>query len=456
MEREDPKPERVDDPKPGREGKGMGREGESGQRQEPGPGPGSGPGPGLGRRRRRDRWRLVPPAITPLTFADLGAGAIGHLRGAGRDRFRRDVESALDADGSATYTSFRRALAGCFDELLDTAGRDRRDVLVPIFCSADFADAIEGVGLDPVRYDVDPETLSVDLASLESGLGPDTLAVVAVNVLGFGSPMDAVADRCRDRGVFLVEALGYALGTEYEDRPLGTFGDCAVLNFQQGKPIPIGGGMVVSQDPALVFEDEGRPAVDPNLSALAGYAALSHPRPYYAYSRLKDFLDAVGVSTGRDTTHPESKFEVEYAPPFATISDFQGAIAHRVFQRLPDHRRHRERTARFYAEALSDSPGVERVEPVTGLSKHQYVRFPLIAATESLRDRIRLALEAVGVQATTLYDWPVIDPDAFPGGARLQRGIVTLPTHPYVDERDRRIVVDTIRAVAETDDSGSR
>jgi dTDP-4-amino-4,6-dideoxygalactose transaminase len=399
----------------------------------------------------RRRGRLVPPAVTPVGLDDVAAGILGQLRGGGRDRFRRDLETLLDAESAATYTSFRRALAACFHELAAGAPDDRRAVLLPAFCSSDFPDAVEGVGLTPVRYDVDPGTLAVDAASLASALGADTLAVVAVNVLGYASPMDELAQRCADRDVALVEALGYALGTEYEGAPLGTYGDCAVVNFQQGKPIPVGGGMVLGQDPALSFDDAGRPAVDPNVAALSGYATLSRPRAYYVYSRAKHLLERAGMWGDRATTHPESKFDVAYDPPFATPSDFQGTVAHRVFGRLADHRRQRARTAEFYREALSSCPRVEFVEPVAGLAPLQHVRFPLLAATTDLRDRLRTALVEAGVQATTLYDWPTIDPDQFPGAAHLQRHILTLPTHPYVDARDRQLVVDTVRAVASHD-----
>jgi dTDP-4-amino-4,6-dideoxygalactose transaminase len=397
---------------------------------------------------RTRRYRLVPPAITPVGFDDVSAGVLGQIRGTGREQFRADIEGVLDADSSATYTSFRRTLAGCFRTLAAAGEDDRREVLVPAFCSPDYPEVIENVGLHPVRYDVDPATLSADASSLDGAIGEGTLAVVAINVLGYGSPMDELADRCERAGAFLAEALGYALGTTYDGRRLGTFGDCAILNFQQGKPIPVGGGMVTSRNRRLSFDDADRPAVGANVAALAGYAALSHPRPYYAYSRLKERLDGITDISERATTHHGAPSEDAETPPFGTISNFQGTVAGRVFDRLEEHRSHRERTADFYADALADCPAVSRVEPYPGLSTLQHVRYPLLAETESLRDRIGAALGRAGIQTTKLYDWPPIDGERFPGAERLQRTILTLPTHPYVDDRDRRLVVDTVRDVA--------
>ncbi|WP_096388818.1 DegT/DnrJ/EryC1/StrS family aminotransferase [Halopenitus persicus] len=397
--------------------------------------------------RNRRRWRRVPPAITPVRLADIAAGIAGQRAGTGRDEFRTEFTSFLDAESAASYTSYRRALCACLLELSSRTDDGRSEVYVPAFCSSDFADAIEGAGLTVSRYDVDPETMALDPASLE-GLPTETaLAVVVVNVLGYGSPMDRVTEYCRENDIYLVEALGYSIGSEYGSERLGTFGDCSVVNFQQGKPIPVGGGMVVSQDADLEFSDEGRPAVAPNLDTLTGYAVFGHPRPYFLYSRIADWFDRIDVSTARYSTHPESKFDVSYAPPFATISNFQGTVARRLFGRLETHRRRREHTAAVYATELADCPHVRHVRPVSGLSNHQHVRYPLLIDAPDLRDELREALSGVGVEAVALYDWPPIDDAAFPGAARLQRGIITLPTHPYVDEADRRLIVRTVRDV---------
>ena len=399
------------------------------------------------------RFRRLPPAVTPLGAGDVLAGLAGQRAGTGRDEFRDEIAGYLDATSTGTYTSFRRALCACLLALSAADDEDRTDVLVPAFSSSDFPEAIDGAGLNAVRYDVDPASLALDPETAAAAIDADTLALVSVNVLGYGSELDRIAAHCESADVFLVEALGYAVGASYDGDRLGTFGDCSVLNFQQGKPIPVGGGMVASRDPYVEFADEGREPVAPNVAALSGYAALGRPRPYYCYSRVKTLLDRHGGSTTRHSTHPESKFDVPYAPPFATMSDFQGTIARRVFGRLGDDRRHRERTATAYAAELADCPHLDRVRPVAGLTDHQHVRYPLLVDDSAVRNEIAAALDDLGVEASPLYDWPPIEPERFPGAARLQREVLTLPTHPYVDADDRRRIARTVRRVAETERS---
>jgi dTDP-4-amino-4,6-dideoxygalactose transaminase len=397
-------------------------------------------------------FRDLPTAVTPVTATDIAAGVIAHARGRGRDEFVAEIVDYLDADSAATYSSYRRALGATLRELAANADPERTTVLLPAYCSSDFADAIHGVGLNVRRYDVDPETLAADLGSLESLRVDDVLAVVAVNVLGYASNMPALADFCTDADVFLVEALGYALGARYDGRRLGTFGDVSVVNFQQGKPIPVGGGMVVSRRPGLSFSDADRDPASPNVAALAGYAFASHPRPYYAYTRLVDELDRNSAGSYEPTTHPDSKTNVAYEDGFPTMSDFQGAVAGRIFDRLPETRRERAENAQYFADAFADCPHAYGIEPLDAIDDHQWVRYPLVVSSNELRGEIRRTLEAYGIQTPLLYNWPKLEGDRYPGARELQRRIVPLPTHPYVDDRDRETIVSIVDHVVEAYD----
>jgi len=394
-----------------------------------------------------DSLRLVPPAVTPVSMRDVIQGVRSHRRGVGRDEFRTAVASLLDARAAATYTSYRGALSACFGRLAaDDPGRDT--VLIPAFASQDFAAAIERVGLSVARYDVDPETLSMDLASVETAISPDTLALVSVALLGYPSPMPEVSRFCATRPFALVEAVGYALGSTVDGSPLGSFGDYAVLNFQEGKPIPVGGGMVVSRDDDALT-DAGRPAAAPNVGTLAGYAAFSRPLAYRAYAAVSGVLERLESEREHLTTHATSPAGTDTSSPGPTMSNFQGAVGRRVLDRREGARRRRAETARYYRTHLDDVGQVDHVRPLAALEHHQYVRYPLLLASSQLRADVKHALRRAGVQTSAIYDWPPLESDRYPGAAAVQRRILTLPTHPYTRDRDRRRIVRTIRDVVD-------
>lgn len=379
--------------------------------------------------------RVVPPAITPVSQVSIAKGIIDHARKKGRRDFRREIQSYLSGTSAATYTSFRRALAACLQTL--SATREEDVVLIPSFCSSDYHTVIDRIGLTSRRYDVDPTSLAADVDSLRNQSFEDVLAVVAVNVLGYSSPMTTLETMATDRDTYLVEALGYGLGANYNGKRLGTFGDCSVLNFQQGKPIPVGGGMVVSQTDSIAVTDENRPTVSPNIGVLSGYALFSHPQLYGLYDSVgNQVLSKLGM-VSRPSTHPESKTDVNYEPPYRTMSNFQGAVGHSVFEKQTIHRNRRAETAAFYDRELASVSSLTQLTPINGLSDHQWVRYPLLCNTAENRDTLVDELVAAGIQATALYDWPPIDGDTHPGGATLQDRLIALPTHPYVSERDR-------------------
>lgn len=391
---------------------------------------------------RRTGFRRLAPALTPIRGRDIAAGIRGQYRGTGREEFRETIRGFLDGTSAGTYTSFRTALVTCLKRL--SGENDRSLLAVPAFCSNDYRVAIDRTDLERRRYDVDPTTLAADLGSLGSLPLDDVLAVVVVNVLGYGSAMEEIKALCDEHGVLVVEALGYSLGATYDGQRLGTVGDCSLLNFQQGKPVPVGGGMVVSHRESIAFDD-ARPAVGPNLTALTGYSLLGHPRAYYWYVRT---LAPLATRLGRSVdTHPESKDGAVDAGPPKTMSNFQGTIGKRVFDRLGRNRRSRALTAQFYRQELDGVAGISHPTPIQGLGNHQYVRYPLCVEDRKLRSAIHDALAEAGVETRRLYDWPEIEGDAFPGAARLQREILTLPTHPYVSKSDRKRIVATIRAV---------
>ncbi|MFC6954556.1 DegT/DnrJ/EryC1/StrS family aminotransferase [Halorubellus litoreus] len=395
----------------------------------------------------------LPGALTRVTASDVAAGLAAHALGRGRTQFVDEIRAFLDADSAGTYSSYRRALGAALRALAATDAR-KRTVLLPAFCSSDFVDAVDGVGLNVRRYDVDPETLGADVESLRDAVDDDVLAVVAVNVLGYVSDMVAMRSIADDADCFLLEALGYALGASYDDRRLGTYGDVSVLNFQQGKPIPVGGGMAVSRHPDVAFTDVGREPAPPNVAALAGYALVQDPRRYYAYSRLAAEVDRNTDGHHHVTTHPDAKDGVAYDADatFPTMSNFQCAVARRVFARNRQERRERARNAAAYATAFADLPQVRAIRPLPGVSDHQWVRFGLLVDSHERRNEIAYTLDAHGIETSRLYDWPKVDADAFPGARTLQRRILPLPTHHLVDGADRERIVELVAHVCEAYD----
>ncbi len=99
--------------------------------------------------------------------------------------------------------------------------------------------------LVPVFVDVELSTGNVDVAALEAAVGPRTRAVMIAHTLGNPFDLDAVVALTRKHDLWLVEDNCDALGSTYEGRLTGTFGDLATVSFYPAHHITTGEGGVV-------------------------------------------------------------------------------------------------------------------------------------------------------------------------------------------------------------------
>ncbi|HEY8876653.1 MAG TPA: lipopolysaccharide biosynthesis protein RfbH [Roseateles sp.] len=119
-------------------------------------------------------------------------------------------------------------------------------------------------GAVPVFVDVDRYTHNIDVSRLEAALSPKTKAIMIAHSLGNPFDLGAVTAFCKAHGLWLVEDCCDALGSTYEGRKVGTFGDLATLSFYPAHHITMGeGGAVFTQDDELKviaesFRDWGR------------------------------------------------------------------------------------------------------------------------------------------------------------------------------------------------------
>lgn len=107
-------------------------------------------------------------------------------------------------------------------------------------------------GLVPVFLDVELPTYNIDAGQLEEALSPRTKAIIVAHTLG--NPFDlnrvkAFADKHR---LWLIEDTCDAVGSLYEGKQVGSFGDLATVSFYPAHHMTMGeGGAVLTSSPVL-------------------------------------------------------------------------------------------------------------------------------------------------------------------------------------------------------------
>jgi dTDP-4-amino-4,6-dideoxygalactose transaminase len=117
------------------------------------------------------------------------------------------------------------------------------------------AHAIVLVGAKPVFAEIDywSGTLTADKAALK--IGARTKAILAGNTNGHPAPWQGLRELTRKHELILIEDSTEAIGSIYQGKPVGSFGDCALFDFSQPSALACGeGGMILTDDPALAAE----------------------------------------------------------------------------------------------------------------------------------------------------------------------------------------------------------
>ena len=107
-------------------------------------------------------------------------------------------------------------------------------------------------GAVPVFVDVEAGSADIDASQLEKAYSPLTKAVMIAHTLGNPFDIKAVKSFCDRRGLWLVEDNCDALGSKYDGRFTGTWGDIGTSSFYPPHHLTMGeGGAVYTDDPLL-------------------------------------------------------------------------------------------------------------------------------------------------------------------------------------------------------------
>ena len=119
-------------------------------------------------------------------------------------------------------------------------------------------------GLKPVVVDVDLDTLDVNVEMLKEAVSDKTKAIMIAHTLGNPFNVDAILELCKKHNLWLVEDSCDALGSTYDGKKTGSFGDTASVSFYPAHHITTGeGGAVFVKSPLVKrqvesFRDWGR------------------------------------------------------------------------------------------------------------------------------------------------------------------------------------------------------
>ncbi len=291
-------------------------------------------------------------------------------------------ESALAAYHSVPHAiAVSSGTAGLHMALLTLGFGEGDEVIVPSFAFVAVANAVLSVRATPVFADIDPVTLNLTAATVEHVLTPRTRAILIVHTFGVPADMPKLRALATRHGLILIEDACEAIGAEFQNHRVGTFGDLAVFGFYPNKQITTGeGGAVLAHTEAHANR----------LRSLRNQGRIVH-------------LDLSGVAVRQLSAGWLDHAEIGYN---YRLSDIACALGRVQLSRISEILMLRRTVAERYEILLSDIPGIVLPRLTVPDGTISWFVYVIRVSGKTNRDQVQAALAARGV-ATGRYFAPI-------------------------------------------------
>jgi len=282
------------------------------------------------------------------------------------------------------------------------------------------AHAVGLTGARVVFADINYWSGCLDPVRAAAQITPATKAILAGNVNGHPAAWNEFRALADARGIALIEDSTEAIGSRYQGRKVGSFGDLAVFDFSQPSALCCGeGGMVVTDDDALARE--------------------------LRYLRSRSIRDRRSVSVG------------SRVPMQASISELTAALGAGQLARIDDILARRRRVEGDYLAQIQTfegikppyvAPDVDEVHWMT-YTVHLGKRFTVSACEQIIDDMASQCIEAVLFCQPLHQQFHYLQQGwkrgQFPLVERIADRAVALPFHTHLEADHVKFIVTTMK-----------
>ena len=283
------------------------------------------------------------------------------------------------------------------------------EVIVPTFTYIASVNAIQYTGAIPIFVDSDPLTWQIDVTKIEEKISSKTKAIMAVHIYGHPCEMIEIRKIADIHNLFIIEDCAEGIGTLFNGKHVGLFGDISTFSFFGNKSITTGeGGMVCTNDDKLA-----------ELSFRLKGQGLAKNREY--------FHDIIGYNY--------------------RMTNICAAIGCAQLERIVDILNKKRQVVVNYIDGIQSLP-IEYHQEI-GDVKHSYWMFTILVNSESERTRLRKYFNENGIETRPTFH-PVHTMPMYNTGEKFEvaedlgkRGI-NLPSYPELSEADIKYITDKI------------
>lgn len=343
------------------------------------------------------------------------------------DEFEAAFAEATGARHAVSFSSGTAALHGAASAIGFQPGQEA--ITTPLtFCAS--ANCVLYCGARPIFADVEPDTLLIDPAKIESLINPRTKALVIVDYAGQPAKLEEIFAIADKHGLAVIEDACHALGATFQGQPIGSLSTMTVFSFHPVKHITTGeGGMVTTQDNVIA-------------------------------DKLRRFRNHGITSDHRQREQIGSWFYemVELGYNYR-LTDLQCTLGLSQLRKIDKWVARRRAIARRYDKAFREIPAVQPLAVRSNVD-HAYHLYVVILGLEQLkasRADIFAALRAEGIGVNVHYIPVHLHPyyranqatvaGLCPHAEAAYERILSLPIFPRMSDQDVEDVIEAVRKV---------
>ncbi len=349
-------------------------------------------------------------------------------------RVQQFTENLMEYLGSPYVLPLSSATAGLHLALLAMELQPGDEVITSPLTFVATLNTIILAGGKPVLVDIDPTTLNMDMTAIEAVLTERTRVILPVHFAGLSLDLDALYKIAKNYGLRVIEDAAHAIGTEFQGKRIGSFGDTQVFSFHPNKNMTTGeGGCVSTRDADLAKK----------ISLLRFHGIDREAWNRYGKTGNQDY----------EVVMPGLKYN---------MMDLQAALGLHQLRDLDIFIQRRTQLAERYQEALYDWPQwtLPQGDSTAFSHKHAWHLYtPLIneEAANMSRDEFMQKMKekniGTGLHYRAAHLYPFyreqlgFKPGDFPHAENVGERIVSLPLFPSMTDAEHDRVLDVMYSI---------
>ncbi|MEW8156252.1 MAG: DegT/DnrJ/EryC1/StrS family aminotransferase [Candidatus Thiodiazotropha endolucinida] len=365
---------------------------------------------------------------------------------------RRDINNQLrdrfKVDHSYLFTTGRGAMTVLLKSLKKLRNNaEINEVIIPAYTCYSVASSIQNAGLKVRLCDVDPNTLSYNLAKLQNMPFTNVLCIISANLYGIPNQLQEIEEIANKNGVYMVDDAAQSFNAKYQEREIGTFGSAGLFSFDKGKNITsIEGGVIITNNSELAEIIDSYYSIMPGNSIRDNLMTAIKVIIYYLFlNPLLYWIPASLPFLNLGKTRYEEIIEIKkYSRLVAPIALMQIKRSDQIAEK-------RIANGLWYKSNIEERKKISKINE-SDYGRPVYLRYPIKIKQQEKRKAILTHAKRYGISKSypkslnqlMEIEKFLINPGEFEGAEQISSQLITLPTHAFINNNDRENIKNII------------